>query len=134
MSPQFAAISDQRFSEERTSCSVAVNAAGFRASGCYIEPRQSVGRSRVSIPDTYSRKVRAPLDGPPGNSWAQVARAAYVTDSATENRPPPLEGARVKRWGKSPPRSWQHERHGKPRSEQGQICGERCPPRSRHRG
>ena len=27
---------------------------------------------------------------------------------------------RVKRWGKSPPRRWQHGRHGKPQLEQGQ--------------
>src|SRR5687768_7450184 len=98
------------------------------------ESNRSDDRAFSILVILYSRKVRAPLDGPPGNSWAQVARAAYVTESGTENRPPPLEEARVKRWGKSPPRSWQHERHGKPRSEQGQICGERCPPRSRHRG
>ncbi len=67
------------------------------------------------------------MDGPPGNAWAQAARAAYVTESATENRPPPLGVARVKRWGKSPPRSWQHERHGKPQPEQGQIGGEGRP-------
>jgi hypothetical protein len=69
-----------------------------------------------------------------------------ATDSATENKPPvgdaPLrwiEGkpceppvwavppVRVKRWGKSPPRGWQHSRHGKPRVEQGQIGGEGRP-------
>ena len=33
----------------------------------------------------------------------------------------------MKRWGKSPPRSRQRGRHGKPRLEQGQICGERRP-------
>ena len=31
---------------------------------------------------------------------------------------------RVKRWGKSPPHSWQHEWLGKPQLEQGQIGGE----------
>jgi hypothetical protein len=34
----------------------------------------------------------------------------------------------VKRWGKSPPHLWQHEWHGKPRLEQGQICGEGVHP------
>lgn len=33
---------------------------------------------------------------------------------------------RVKRWGKSPPRAWQHARHGKPQLEQGQVSGERA--------
>src|ERR1700680_2545645 len=61
-------------------------------------------------------------------------RERFATESATEKRPPSSQVARVKRWGKSPPRSWQHVRHGKPQLEQGQICGERRPPRSRHRG
>src|SRR6185312_6336095 len=45
------------------------------------------------------------------------------TESATESKPPKLrkELARVKRCGKSAPRRWQQRRHGKPRSEQGQI-------------
>ena len=30
----------------------------------------------------------------------------------------------MKRWGKSPPRSWQHGWHGKPQLEQGQVSGE----------
>ncbi len=34
------------------------------------------------------------------------------------------KGVRVKRWGKSPPRSWQHGWLGKPRLEQGQVSGE----------
>ena len=48
--------------------------------------------------------------------------------------------ARVKRWGKSPPRGWRHHRHGKRRSMQDQIgrqlphsleCGDRLArPRS----
>ena len=42
-------------------------------------------------------------------------------ESATENRPPRLAGARVKRWGKSPPPLWQRGGHGKPRREQGRI-------------
>jgi len=42
-------------------------------------------------------------------------------ESATENRPPGLARARVKRWGKSPPRFGQPHRHGKPHREQGRI-------------
>ncbi len=47
-------------------------------------------------------------------------------ESATENRPPcnPLKWiiwVRVKRWGKSPPRDGQPDRHGKPHREQCQI-------------
>jgi len=38
----------------------------------------------------------------PGHRW----RESPVTDSATENRPPSFGTARVKRWSKSPPRSW----------------------------
>ena len=42
-------------------------------------------------------------------------------DSATENRPLRFTEVRVKRWGKSPPRTWQQGRHGKPHREQCQI-------------
>src|SRR5262245_12333637 len=44
-------------------------------------------------------------------------------ESATENRPPGGFAcqARVKRWGKSPPRDRQRKRHGKPHREQDQI-------------
>src|SRR4029453_14998342 len=44
-------------------------------------------------------------------------------ESATENRPPGwfTSQARVKRWGKSPPRDRQRKRHGKPHREQDQI-------------
>src|SRR5947207_10572930 len=44
-------------------------------------------------------------------------------ESATENRPPGwfASQARVKRWGKSPPRERQRKRHGKPHREQDQI-------------
>ena len=45
------------------------------------------------------------------------------TESVTENRPPPGfgPGARVKRWGKSPPLQEQSRRHEKPHRVQGQI-------------
>ncbi len=42
-------------------------------------------------------------------------------ESATEKRPPGPARARVKRWGKSPPRNWQQKRHGKPHPEQCRI-------------
>ena len=45
-------------------------------------------------------------------------------ESATESKPPLLHGAvRVKGWGKSPPRDWRQDRHGKPRPEQDRIGG-----------
>jgi hypothetical protein len=69
--------------------------------------RQVVGRSRIGI-------HVIPIRGKSGLQWTscQVTpghewRELFVTESATENRPPPLRVARVKRWGKSPPRSWQ---------------------------
>ena len=51
------------------------------------------------------------------------------TESATENRPPPPGAARVKRWGKSPPRTGQPGRHGKPHREQCRIGLARAPRR-----
>lgn len=42
-------------------------------------------------------------------------------ESATESKPPRFIGVRVKGWGKSPPRDWQQERHGKPHREQDRI-------------
>ena len=41
-------------------------------------------------------------------------------ESATENKPPLFEG-RVKRWGKSPPRSRQRVWQGKPHREQDRV-------------
>src|SRR5690606_28852547 len=46
-------------------------------------------------------------------------------ESATENRQPPLGAVMVKRWGKSPPRDWQQDRHGKPHPEQCRIGASR---------
>src|SRR5882762_5336883 len=48
---------------------------------------------------------------------------SLLTESATENKPPPRFGAeaRVKRWSKSPPLRGKSRRHGKPHREQGQI-------------
>ncbi len=45
-------------------------------------------------------------------------------ESATESKPPGrlrADAARVKGWGKSPPRDWRQERHGKPHREQDRI-------------
>ena len=42
-------------------------------------------------------------------------------ESAAENKPPSALKARVKRWGKSPPRFRQRKRHGKPHREQCRI-------------
>lgn len=46
-------------------------------------------------------------------------------ESATEKRLPRFAGVMVKRWGKSPPRDWQQDRHGKPHPEQCQIGASR---------
>lgn len=47
---------------------------------------------------------------------------ANPRESATENKPPTgSPAARVKWWGKSPPRLWQHKWQGKPHREQDQI-------------
>ena len=47
-------------------------------------------------------------------------------ESATEKRQPRTHsGVMVKRWGKSPPRDWQQDRHGKPHPEQCQIGASR---------
>ena len=49
-------------------------------------------------------------------------------ESAAESKPPSALKARVKRWGKSPPRFRQRKRHGKPHREQCRIgikCGRR---------
>ena len=59
-------------------------------------------------------------------------------ESATEKRLPPFAGEKVKRWGKSPPRTGQPGRHGRPHREQCQIGasrgagpGNRIPPQGR---
>jgi hypothetical protein len=53
------------------------------------------------------RKVRAPQGRMPANGRAQQVERPKATDSATERyRPSSQEPARVKWWGKSPPRTW----------------------------
>ena len=44
-----------------------------------------------------------------------------LRESATESKPPFVKRVRVKGCGKSAPRGWQQQRHGKPRREQDQI-------------
>ena len=69
------------------------------------------------------------LEESPGSTeaWCRVTPGGGdPRDSATENRPPAyaltrFKRVRVKRCGKSAPRSRQRERHGKPRQEQDQI-------------
>ena len=57
----------------------------------------------------------------PGNARRGRGPTPNPRESATENRPPELAPARVKRWGKSPPRPRQRGWHGKPHREQGRI-------------
>ena len=57
----------------------------------------------------------------PGNARRGRGSTPNPRESATENRPPEFTPARVKRWGKSPPRPRQRGWHGKPHREQGQI-------------
>src|ERR1019366_6111789 len=82
----------------------------------------SAGRSRRSSWISASRKVRAPWTG------CQVTPGhRYFGDGQCHRKQTALAEAwvRVKRWGKSPPRSWRHGRHGKPQLEQGRIGGEK---------
>src|SRR5262245_29586837 len=56
--------------------------------------------------------------------WRLTAAGGDPRESATEIKPPTAASrrpARVKRCGKSAPRSWQQARHGKPHPEQDQI-------------
>jgi len=61
--------------------------------------------------------------GSAGDTRGQPTRKGGLTESATENKPPRFAAARVKRWGKSPPRQAQARRHGKPHWVQDQIEG-----------
>jgi hypothetical protein len=68
----------------------------------------------------------------PANGRGDLLKASF-TESATENIPPEAKAARlefsvrVKRCGKSAPRSEQFERQGKPHAEQDQIGEEERP-------
>ena len=80
--------------------------------------RRSLVGVRSSRVHADGRKVRAPQSAMPGN-----ARWRQRQESATENKPPARFGSqvRVKRRGKSPPRSRQRDRHGKPHRGQGHV-------------
>src|SRR5687768_2738827 len=87
-----------------------------------------IGRTvAIGVFGRPSRKVRAPEGRPPGNSWAWGFRTPRRTVPQKTNRLRREPEVRVKRWGKSPPHAWQQAWLGKPRSEQGQIGGERWP-------
>ena len=66
-----------------------------------------------------------PANGRRAYAFSGSAGGAKPRESATENKPPwqgaTPPAARVKRWGKSPPRPWRQGRHGKPHREQGRI-------------
>jgi hypothetical protein len=74
------------------------------------------------------RKVRSPQGSMPANGRGRALKG-QVTESATENIPPVPKGApvRVKRCGKSAPRSEQSDWQGKPHVEQDQIGEEERP-------
>src|SRR5690606_981068 len=63
--------------------------------------------------------------GSMGTRWRLTAAGGDPRESATESKPPKAalrsRQARVKGCGKSAPRDWQQERHGKPHREQDQI-------------
>jgi hypothetical protein len=62
------------------------------------------------------------MDTLPGNTWAPDVIGRRIAPQKTDR--PRVSGVRVKWWGKSPPRSRQRERQGKPQLEQGRISGE----------
>ena len=54
--------------------------------------------------------------------WFLTGTESNLRESATENIPPRASEVRVKRCGKSAPRSWRQERHGKPHPVKDQIA------------
>jgi hypothetical protein len=84
----------------------------------------SRGRGASSKEDTAEvrGKVRSPQGSVPANGRGGALKARF-TESATENIPPAAATprVRVKRCGKSAPRSGQPEWQGKPHAEQDQI-------------
>src|SRR5204862_471403 len=98
------------------------------ASGLRYAPRRSEPPGRTPAPSN-SAGGKSGLHR--AGCWLTASRGDS-RDSATENKPPAARPVRVKRCGKSAPRSWRQGRQGKPHPEQGHI-GEQCggPPRSR---
>jgi hypothetical protein len=86
---------------------------------------------RIALDASQGRKVRTPQGATPrnppfaGGIHSGRTLQSVFTESATENKTAPSglppDGARVKRWGKSPPPFAQSKGHGKPRRVQGQI-------------
>jgi hypothetical protein len=74
------------------------------------------------------RKVRSPQGNVPANGREGSLKGIF-TESTTENLPPGFFGSqvRVKRCGKSAPRTEQSVRQGKPHAEQDQIGEEERP-------
>lgn len=84
--------------------------------------------------------ARSPAQcGQPGARGKSGLHEATVPGNARAGKPdgkrhrkqtaPVSAGVRVKRWGKSPPRDWQQDRHGKPHREQrriGIVCCAAC--------
>ena len=73
-------------------------------------------------------KSGLPLARVPGNprrGQPQGKRHREETALSLEKVRLRLGRAMVKRWGKSPPRDWQQDRHGKPHPEQCQIGASR---------
>lgn len=120
---------------------------------------RTIAAAVLATPAPSRRKVRAQESAAPGSTrvYRSTAFASRTgaTDSATESKPPAREWdmkgtggmrafpqadhirqtwrARVKGWGKSPPRLRQRWRHGKPRCEQGRAA-EGAPPASKTQG
>ena len=96
------------------------------------------GGGRIAAPERAGWSLFPPRGGGRGKSglrragWSVTPTGGDPRESATENIPPRARrGVRVKRCGKSAPRSWRQGRHGKPHPEQGQL-GERL--RRKRRG
>ena len=116
-----------------------------RVARVHARPRRRVAGSRIAPgagrtvagASCRQRKVRTPSGRVLVNGQAQQVERPKATESGTENRPPMAwrhvrapaaagarrgtRQARVKRRGKSSPRSWRHERHAKPHPEQHRI-------------
>ncbi len=85
-----------------------------------LGPRTAAGGMR------RGRKVRAPQGRVVGNAHRSREQGQCHRDQ-TAGRPASLATARVKRRGKSSPRSGRPDRHGKPHPEEDRIGGSRCP-------
>ena len=94
----------------------------FSAANAFIRPASRPG-------GRTSKSRKAAGEESPGSMETRcriTAGGGDPRESATESKPPADRpsgdgAARVKGWGKSPPRDWQQERHGKPHREQDRI-------------